>query len=320
MLNDFFTLFSILIFACCGTKTGQEVALNNEPDQLATQTEKPDSVDFIFKYNLKESFSECVLPRSLEEISGLSYLNDGQLLAVNDEQGICFTYDMQSCSLLAKSKFGPFGDYEGIERINEEEIFFLKSNGNLYHRKFDDPNFKEMYNTDLSHTNDVEGLAYDPMKNLLLLACKGSPDIKKYRRTKEVKSIFGINLSDKTFIEDPIIQVYDDALLKVYHQQIVHLKLSKKKQRKEEARILDFSPSGIAVHPIDNNYYILSSLGKLLVVVHPEGQILHVQLLDKRKFVQPEGICFDPAGNLYISNEGKAAHAKILTFQYNGIE
>jgi hypothetical protein len=37
---------------------------------------------------------------------------------------------------------------------------------------------------------------------------------------------------------------------------------------------------------------------------------------DKKLFRQPEGICFKPNGDLFISNEGDGGKAKILKFKY----
>ena len=68
---------------------------------------------------------------------------------------------------------------------------------------------------------------------------------------------------------------------------------------------LEFAPSGIAVHPKTQNIYVLSSQGKTLVVLHSDGQIAHIEKLEKEIHPQPEGICFDQEGNLFISNEGK---------------
>ncbi len=44
--------------------------------------------------------------------------------------------------------------------------------------------------------------------------------------------------------------------------------------------------------------------------------MLTIKQLDKKTFRQPEGICFDPEGNLFISNEGQGGKANILIFKY----
>jgi len=77
---------------------------------------------------------------------------------------------------------------------------------------------------------------------------------------------------------------------------------------------LTFQPSGIAVHPVSNEYYIVASVGKLLIVLGRDFEILSITKLDKRFFKQPEGICFDESGTLFISNEGKGSKATILKF------
>ena len=66
-----------------------------------------------------------------------------------------------------------------------------------------------------------------------------------------------------------------------------------------------FGPSGLAVCPTDGNLYIVASVGKALAVVRPDGSLARVQRLPASRFQQPEGICFDSEGRLYISSEGK---------------
>jgi DNA-binding beta-propeller fold protein YncE len=77
-----------------------------------------------------------------------------------------------------------------------------------------------------------------------------------------------------------------------------------------------FSPSALAVQPQTRHLYILSSVGKILMVIDQSGRILHIEKLKKKVHPQPEGICFDPAGNLYISNEGKKGRATIQRFNF----
>ena len=48
--------------------------------------------------------------------------------------------------------------------------------------------------------------------------------------------------------------------------------------------------------------------------VNRKGKILDLQDLDTEIFSQPEGICFSPSGDLFISNEGKGRKGYILKF------
>ena len=73
-----------------------------------------------------------------------------------------------------------------------------------------------------------------------------------------------------------------------------------------------FSPSAIAIHPITNQIYITSSVGKLLLITNESGKVLHIENLKKSIHPQPEGLCFDQDGNLYLSNEGKDGRPGVI--------
>ncbi|MEI9955485.1 MAG: SdiA-regulated domain-containing protein [Ferruginibacter sp.] len=55
---------------------------------------------------------------------------------------------------------------------------------------------------------------------------------------------------------------------------------------------------------LTNEWYILSSVNKLLVITDNNWKVQKTYPLDASLFNQPEGIAFDKQGNLYISNEG----------------
>ena len=76
-----------------------------------------------------------------------------------------------------------------------------------------------------------------------------------------------------------------------------------------------FMPSGIAVHPETRDIYIVATVGKLLIVLNPEGHTKHLVPLSPRVFRQPEGICFTTGGDLIISNEGQDGRGKIQLFK-----
>jgi uncharacterized protein YjiK len=81
-----------------------------------------------------------------------------------------------------------------------------------------------------------------------------------------------------------------------------------------------FNPSAIAFDPLSGNAYVLSHPEQQLLILSPGYRIKALTFLDPAYFRQPEGICFDPKGNLYISNEGGTGAANILIFKRKTIE
>ena len=75
-----------------------------------------------------------------------------------------------------------------------------------------------------------------------------------------------------------------------------------------------FSPSGIAIHPMTGEMFVLSTAGRLLVVLSPEGEIVRIERMKKSLQPQPEGICFDSDGSLFIASEGDGGTALISKY------
>lgn len=238
------------------------------------------------------------LPEDLDEISGLSYYKDHQVLGVQDEKGIIFVYDFARKEVVRKIKFEKKGDYEGVESV-KNKIYVLRSNGDLYKVKNideDDQSTKE-YDTKLKSKNDTEGLAYDKKNKRLLIACKEKWKIdgggKKYR------SIYAFDLKDKKLDKKAVFKIEIEKVL-------------------EKVKGSDFKPSGLSVHPISGDIYIIDSVGKLLVVLNRDGKLTEVIRLKEKLFNQPEGITFLPNGDLLISNESVIGRANIMKFTYHG--
>jgi len=57
----------------------------------------------------------------------------------------------------------------------------------------------------------------------------------------------------------------------------------------------------------------------MLIILNPKGEIEDLIPLDPKIFRQPEGICFSPNGDLYISSEGKGKSGYILKFDKNNL-
>jgi sugar lactone lactonase YvrE len=71
----------------------------------------------------------------------------------------------------------------------------------------------------------------------------------------------------------------------------------------------------LAIHPIYGDIYIISSVGKLLIILNRHGKVQNVEELDPKLFRQPEGICFSPKGDMFISNEGQGGKGYIVKFK-----
>jgi len=267
-------------------------------------------------YTLNYPSATYVLDNQLREISGLTYLSENKLLCVNDEQASVFEYDLKEKAISKNVKFAKKGDFEAVEYIGNECVV-LRSDGKLYFvkdlasRKAESIKVK----TSLSLKNNAEGLAYDSSTQSLLIACKGLPHVDPmYINTRAIYrySIVDSTLNPKPFI---LIDLNDlGKILKLDPFSRFSYKILESMSPSKGNSI--FQPSGIAIHPISKNIYVIGSVGKLLLILNPQGELLAVNKLKRKIFPQPEGICFAPDGTLYISTEGKVKHGRIYQFKY----
>jgi len=244
-----------------------------------------------------------LVSEELKEISGLSPTDvPGIYLAIADERGAVFFVDGNGGGAVKRRLlFRDKGDFEGVEMV-EKTIWASKSDGDLFEIKDwgkETPNVT-MFKTPLKKTDDVEGLAYDPERKSLLLACKGNPD------SAYARKIYAFNLANKTLDSLPIYSIDPEEV----NQWVPYT--AKEKQD-------FFSPSGLAVHPITKDIYVIStSLKRLVILDYQTGKIKSAQRLDKKLLPQPEGISFDPQGNLLFSSEGKQGEGQLVKFNYIG--
>ena len=255
------------------------------------KNDKPDAemLDASFKlpYQLSAPTENYILPKELTEISGLTYYKDDQLLCVQDEDAVAYVYDTKKKKVTDEFGFGGYGDFEGIEYVNGE-IYALESNGNLYHFE---PGSTEIARTktDLPKKTEVEGLGYDPKTKRLLISVKNG-------KGESEKAVYSFDLLNRT--------VYKDMSLNNDQLKAAGIEPD------------TYKPSGIAVHPITGEWYVLTSAGKRLVITNRQAKIIYSEPLDPKQFRQPEGICFAPNGDLFISSEGDGKKGYILKFSY----
>lgn len=283
--------------------------LNDQP--INAQITYPFSYNF--PYDLTSPDYSAKLKNDLVEISGLTYSSkDKALLAINDEEGKVYFLQPQTGEILKKHKFGKGADYEGIEMV-DSIIYVVKSNGTIVSFEYPgEEKENQSYPNALTTDNDVEGLGYDPVSQQLLLACKKKAGIDK--SLPRQRAIYTFDLSNHELNETPQFTISKDSLKTIFQQG------AGATNKFMEFFVPDqipgaIAPSGIAVHPFSKHYYIISALGKLLIVTNEAGDLLYATKLDKDQYPQPEGICFDELGNLYLSTEGRGRKAKLFSYK-----
>jgi len=275
-----------------------------------------------FPYDLEDPDEKYLLPEYLEEISGLAYYEDDKILCVQDEKANIYVFNLAEKEIENKFIFGKDGDYEDIA-VAGQTAYVVRSDGHIFRIENLHQKNREVivYKTPLSKKNDTEGITYDKLSNSLLIACKGSPSVEHENPYKGYKAIYRFDLGEMKLNKEPYFLVdlnrpdnYKDYnLFKEFSLQV-----ARKLQFSERAA--DFHPSGLAIHPLYNEIYLISDIGKILIILDRDGRVLDLHGLDSKILRQPEGICFSPSGDMFIANEGKAGHGYILKFNLQSEE
>ncbi|WP_421919874.1 SdiA-regulated domain-containing protein [Marinifilum sp.] len=300
------SMFGIVFFleACAQKKDQKMIYLSDTYDK--------------FPYDIYEPDKKCELKDDLREISGLTYYSENSILCVNDEEGIIYKYNHKKKEVTKKYHFDYPGDYEGIELI-DSVVYVLRSDGKIFkvdHFKDKSRISSEKNSTQLHAGNDTEGLAYDPKTNSLLVACKGKPSIEKQKYHGK-RAIYEYSIQKKKLSNEPKYLIDQEQIRKILEfdsYSNFSVKLLEKINPSEGD--ITFQPSAIAIHPITKNLYVLASVGKLLLVLNPKGEVKTIVKLKRKIFRQPEGICFAPDGTMFISNEGRGKKAILLKYSY----
>ena len=238
-----------------------------------------------------EISSRWDLPEELKEVSGIAWMDADRFACVQDEEGTVFIYNRTNRNIERKVEFAGVGDYEGLA-LNGNTAWIVRSDGRLYEVDLQRgrSSVKE-YPTGLTAAHNVEGLCFDKGANRLLLAIKGDEP-----GSNDYKGIYAFDLEKRSFNKEPVVRIdLNHALLK---------SAGGKKNK-------TLAPSAIGIHPVSGEFYITDGPKSNLVVMAPSGEIKKLIPLGK-SFAQPEGISFDPNGQLFISNEGTKQAGNIL--------
>jgi hypothetical protein len=282
-LNVFYRLFLVGVIAISGISCNGQQRYNSPQG-----------------YDLNKPV-KYFMPDALTEISGIAFYSGKAdiIYAEQDEEGKVYYVDLNDPHLM-QTKFDKKGDYEDIAILGEQ-VVVLRSDGALFVFPFNQISKPDAANVqkwdNLLPHGEYEGMYANEKTGQVYVLCKQCSDEKASKNgggfifklsangTLKQSGRFGINVSE------------------------IEALLNKKK--------VPFHPSALAKNPKTNEWYILSSVNKLLVIADAGWKVKAVYPLSTSLFLQPEGIAFDNENNLYISNEGdKVTKGTVLKFNY----
>ncbi|KHJ36590.1 hypothetical protein PBAC_32350 [Pedobacter glucosidilyticus] len=256
-----------------------------------------------------KNFETINLDYQLKEISGITFINDSLIAAIEDENGIVYFLDLIEKKVVRKLIFQEPGDFEDITKV-KNDLFIINSKGSLTQIvSFKDKRPEVIqHNTAFKKKNDIESVVYDEAQHQLLIAVKA----KDLKGNEDKKAVYTFSLTDFKVNEEPYLNMSHQKILAIFEGDRWE-ELSKAFLKKLGNENLNkvFSPTAMAIHPQDKDLYILSSTNNFIVVIHQQ-EIKQVISLLGNAFTQPEGMAFNSKGELYISNEGKKLSGNIL--------
>lgn len=250
-----------------------------------------------YDLNNPEKFN---MPESLLEISGIAFYHDKSdtVYSIQDEDGMVFRQGWGKKKQL-HTEFAKKDDYEDLAILNET-VIVLNSDGSLYTFPFVQMQDEEVKDIkifkNLLPKGEYESIYADQQTNQVYLLCKNCKNDKKDESMSG--SIFTYDPAAKNLIPSGSFSMDLSQLIK--DEQILKTGLK---------------ASALTRDPHTGEWYILSSVNKVLVVATPDWKAKSVHRLNSSIFNQPEGLAFDDQMNLYISNEGdELTEGNILKF------
>ncbi len=236
-----------------------------------------------------------MMPDLLNEISGLALTPDDRLLTHDDERGIVYEIDYRQGVVLKQFLVGNHmlhEDFEGIA-VARGRVYLLASNAELYEMSEGDEGEHVTFtirDTRLGKECEMEGLAYAPAIESLLLACKNT-------HGKELEGH---------------VVIYRWQLGAGVGRRLSRMRIPLAAFKGEDHD--EFHPSGIEVDPRTGNYVMVDGIDELMAIVTPEGKVLRVWKLPK-EHRQTEGIAITPDGLLILSDEATKTPAMVTVYR-----
>ena len=240
--------------------------------------------------------AQWIMPTELREISGLSLMPNGHLLAHDDEVGRIYEIDPRTGIIVKRFALlgTPHADFEGITTVGDD-IYLVLSTGELFLFRLgadgDELPFQR-FDTHLGKECEFEGVAYEADSSWLVMPCK-NVDTKGFKHDLVIYRV-ALPISEQSKVSVLTIPVADLAGRNPWK---------------------NLSPSDIAIDPVTGNYVLVAAQEKALVVITPAGELVRSEPLPQGHD-QAEGVAVTPDGILIVSDEATTRPADITLYRW----
>ncbi len=240
--------------------------------------------------------AKWIMPPELREISGLSLMPDGRVLAHGDESGRVYVIDPRHGVLLKQFALGTAlrGDFESITMAGSD-IYLLASNGILYQFKEGADGSGVPYSAqdlEIGNQCEFESMAYQADSDWLVMPCKKVTDKKLHDQLVTYRwRLKGPDADRVSRVTIPFSRVVGNNRWKSLH------------------------PSDMTIDPTTGDYVIIASREKALIEITRSGELVRSEPLPSGHN-QPEGIAITRDSILMLSDESNHAPAAITLYRW----
>ena len=235
------------------------------------------------------------LPDWLREASGLAVTGDGRLLTHGDERGVVGEVDLVTGVVVRAFSLGhpPVrADFEGVA-IAGDRIFLSTSDGALYETR-DAPRGVARftrYDTGFGARCELEGLAFEPVAQVLLFGCK----VPREKRLIGHLTLFRWSVASARAATPDRLSVPLVAIT-------------------ARTGTATFRPSAVEIDPRTGHLVVVAGPERAVVELTTRGEVVDGTRLT-RAHRQPEGITFVGDSLLVIADEGGKQHATLSIYR-----
>ena len=290
-----YVLIMILPFFCLfSCKQGKKHEKKDNASPVTTGEVSSVYVNYLDMYHFHFPDEIYKLPKELNEISGLGFINDSIFAAICDSRPNLYLVNINTMKIMDKLFVAQQGDFEDVT-VCGDTAFILQSNGVLWMVSgLLKPGFISSDTLKLEQPFELEGLCHNASGDTLFIAAKyWHKDENKHDRELPV---FAYSIKDRKL--DPVPVFY------------IPVSLGSEKAKHP------FHTSGLLRLGSPFYWIAISTNNKYIAQLNSKGKKDTVMSLNEELFNQPEGISINKNGTIFITNEGKSEKDKptILKF------